>query len=123
MPGQSGGKGVRAQIGEFRFAQCRERIEALKFCIDESRMAHDEPAVRKSFQKTRKERGKIGSGGEIISAGEGRIGCKAEALRLAAETEVQQVESQSLAIAQLAQRVRAPALPDPRLRHGFCNRA
>ena len=70
---------VAGQVSEFALALRRQRIEPFEFGIDEARMAHHHALRRQILKEARKQPGKIRfrRHGEVVSAGERRIGADA----------------------------------------------
>src|SRR5262245_15913366 len=83
-------------------------------------MTHDQAAVGKAGQKAGKQPVKSGPGRECIGSGKSRIGCDAQPCRLAAETDAQNVERESLVIVHSPARSRTATLSYPGAGRSLC---
>src|SRR5262249_37236444 len=107
----------------FALAQVGERIETPKLLVDMAGVAHENAALGQSFEKSRKQRGKVRRGIEIVDAGECRIGPEPFRRRAAAKATAETAQRRRLEVAcQNPQRQRAPALAHPRGGRGAFDR-
>src|SRR5450631_1211931 len=83
---------LAAEKRVFMFALHRQRVEADQGFVDETRVAHDEAALRQTIEKLSHQDAEIGRLRKIISAGESRIECDVGAQGAAAKLRAQDVE-------------------------------